>query len=289
MAGRRSGIQLCYPMEEDRLTRKWGFPHKLPGVYCQPKLDGERCRVEHFDGGLFLLSSEQNPFFFLSHIEQSIQTYFPNVELDGELYVHGLPFEQIHSIVSRKVNAHEQAFMMEYHVFDLCLPHESQSTRLRLLKDMFSRVPEGEPVKRVPTSVCSTVQDLYDLYDSYRVEGYEGIVVRHPAANYVRTRSTNVMKFKPKKFDEYLISECVEATSITNEPLHMLGAFWCVDEDGRRFKVGAGELTHDQRKTIWQHRDSYLGRVITVGYQSFTDRGVPRFGLTINIQEPNHG
>lgn len=282
MAGRRAGIQLCYPLEEKRLT-KWGFPHELPGIYVQPKLDGERCRVDHYDGGMFLLSSEENPFFFLDHIEHAIHEYFPRIELDGELYVHGWSFEKIHSVVSRKKNPHEETSRVEYHVFDFCGEELAQASRVRLLREVFQSVPPDCPVKLVQTHICRTVQDLYDLYDSYRVDGYEGIVVRNPAAVYRRTRSTDVMKFKPKKTDIYIIHSFVEAVSISGEPLDMVGAIWCIDDDGNKFKVGAGHLTHEQRKAIWADRKNFIGRAITVGYQATTERGVPRFGLTFDI------
>ena len=282
MAGRRAGIQLCYPLEEKRLA-KWGFPHELPGIYVQQKLDGERCRVDHYDGGMFLLSSEENPFFFLDHIEHAIHEYFPKIELDGELYVHGWSFEKIHSVVSRKKNPHEETSRVEYHVFDFCGEELAQASRVRFLREVFQSVPPDCPVKLVPTHICRTVQDMYDLYDSYRVDGYEGIVVRNPAAVYRRTRSTDVMKFKPKKTDIYIIHSFVEAVSISGEPLNMVGAIWCIDDDGNKFKVGAGHLTHEQRKAVWADRKNFIGHAITVGYQATTERGVPRFGLTFDI------
>ena len=91
------------------------------------------------------------------------------------------------------------------------------------------------------------------------------------------------MKFKPKKTDIYIIHSFVEAVSISGEPLDMVGAIWCIDDDGNKFKVGAGHLTHEQRKAIWADRKNFIGYAITVGYQATTERGVPRFGLTFDI------
>ena len=283
MAGRRAGIQLCYPLEENRLVKSWGFPANLPAVICQPKLDGERCRVDWFDGGMYLISSEENPFFYLSHIEQAIQEYLPRLEFDGEMYVHGWSMEKIHSVLSRKVNEHPEASRMEYHIFDICNEQTAQATRLRFLREAFKNVPVDAPIKLVPSHPCRSMQDIYDLYYDYRVDGYEGIILRHPLALYRRTRSTEIMKFKPKKFDDYLVVELVEAVSLSGEPLNMLGAIWCSDPEGNRFKISAGELSHEKRREVWADKNSYIGRYVHVGYQSTTARGVPRFGVTVNF------
>ena len=101
---KRQGIQLCYPFEEKRLE-KWEPPYLV-----QPKLDGERCRAECWvetrdDSKLdwFLKSSEQNIFNSVPHINKAIkdQRILRNMELDGELYLHGMNFSDIHSIQLR--------------------------------------------------------------------------------------------------------------------------------------------------------------------------------------------
>ena len=110
---KRAGVMLCYPFEEKRFT-KWN-----DSVIVQPKLDGERARA--------LIS--MNPIFYSSEVtrEDSIGCYdsdclvqipsdfgttirnfaIPSlveeaklfyiksgleIELDGELYLHGMDF-----------------------------------------------------------------------------------------------------------------------------------------------------------------------------------------------------
>ena len=115
--GKRSGIMLCYPFEEKRLL-KWN-----PPFIVQPKFDGERCRAAYDeDFGWTLISSELNVHHWVPHINQAIlfSNIPPSVELDGELYVHGMTFEEIHSVVStQRVSLHPQHHHIQFHIFDI--------------------------------------------------------------------------------------------------------------------------------------------------------------------------
>jgi hypothetical protein len=105
-------------------------------------------------------------------------------------------------------------------------------------------------------------------------------------ADYQRKRHNTGMKFKPKKTDDYEIVDVIEAVSKEGELKGMVGAFLCTGADGTQFKVGAGELSHDQRIEIWEdhiwHKD-IIDRWLKVSYQNLTPNKVPRFGLALEI------
>lgn len=277
--GTRSGIMLCYPYEEKRLA-KWEPPYLV-----QPKLDGERCRALITSSGVLLVSSEKNIINSVPHIAETIAKIgFPEgTELDGELYTHGMEFNDIHSIVSRKVLMHDEASLMHYHIFDIIPVHNPQMTqghRWMALRDMgFSK-----PLVLVPTHVAFNEEDVIRIYDQYIELGYEGIIVRNAYATYERKRSIFVMKFKPKKKDHYQIIDFTEAVDLHGILKGMLGSFICRGADGTPFGIGAGKLTHDERIKIWENRMDYLGKICEVQYQNLTPTGVPRFGLC--VKEP---
>ena len=84
--------------------KKLRFP-----CHAQPKLDGIRCNVNKN----ILLSREGNPFRCLDYLRTL------NLEhvLDGELYLHGVPFETMTRILKGS-----DPGCLEYHVYDIMMP-----------------------------------------------------------------------------------------------------------------------------------------------------------------------
>jgi DNA ligase-1 len=275
---KRTGIQLCYPFEEKRLD-KWRPPYIV-----QPKLDGDRCRaIFDSDGHVTLLSSEANIIESVPHIVQELENMgFSDVELDGELYIHTATHQAIHGIVSRTVNIHNSFEDMQYHIFDVV----SGDTQDKRLMTLYSNVKNTTSVKRVDFKVVSNIAEVIRAMEVYIEDGYEGIVVRDMNAPYVRKRSTQVMKFKPRKSDWYTIVGVEEEISIHGEPKNSLGALWLESEEGARFKVGSGSfLTRDNRRELWERKLEIIGKVAHIKYQHLTERRVPMFPVLIEVIE----
>ncbi len=273
----RKGIMLCYPFEEARF-KKWGSE----GI-IQPKLDGDRCRaIIDSEGCATLLSSEENIIVSVPHINSALEAlHLRNVELDGELYSHGIPHEDIHSIVSREVNIHPDFEIMEYHVFDI-VNSKCQVERTLELRELDI---ESSYVKKVGANVVYSFDEVMSNYDNYISNGYEGFVLRHMDGLYQRKRYTGMMKFKPKKEDAYIIVGYQQEVDQYGNPKESLGALICQGDDMTRFNVGTGPaLTRDERIKLWTIRDSLPGRIATVKYQHITTAGkVPRFPVLLNI------
>ena len=203
---RRTGIQLCYPLEEKRIL-SWAPPY-----FVQPKLDGERCRAilnpaEPYPASVTLISSEGNYFQSVPHLIEPLhrlaQLTGP-IELDGELYVKGMSFEQVHSIVGRTVNLSADHDIMQLHLFDVVDENLPQWERLKILGRVKSLCSSPE-IQFVQNKLVETFDEILRAYDSFVEDGYEGIIIRHVDAQYVRRRSLYVLKFKPKKEDIYHI------------------------------------------------------------------------------------
>jgi len=290
---KREGIMLAYPFEEKRLE-KWNPPYII-----QPKLDGERCRAE-FCGplGYNLASSQMNYFQSVPHIIRALNKTELRLELDGELYCHGMIFEDIHSIVSRTVNLHSNHEQMEFHIFDIII-NESQLQRSTRL---YQRIVEHlhPPLKLVPMFLAENFEDIMRCYDQLLNKGYEGIIVRNVDAPYVRKRSTFMMKFKPKKKDVYPIKGYSVEMSIEGiiKP-DLLGRLICDNGELNMpilgeypphtklpegyFGVGSGP-TEDKRRELWKQRETLPGNYVSVKYQHITPgKGVPRFPIYLDI------
>jgi len=274
MWNKRSGIMLANPFSEKRFN-KWG------GVaIIQPKLNGERCRAEITNGKVRLVSSELNEFTMLPHIgPELIRLGFDNIELDGELYIHGMELPEIHSIVSRTVEPHPNYEQMEFHVFDIVVG-ETQIERT----DMLEELPTNETIKTVPSKIISSYNEVYDYLQYVRSYNYEGIIARALHAPYIRKRSPFMMKWKPTRRDSYIIVDYREEISKNGTPKGRLGSLGFVGADDSIGWVGSG-FDHAQRKELWERRYELIGKTVVVDYQHLTaKRGVPVSSVFVALE-----
>lgn len=282
---KRKGIMLCYPFEEKRLL-KWNCP-----VIVQPKLDGERCRAIIDNGRVTLLSSEENEIISVPHINDAIKTLnLKTGELDGELYSHGLSWNEIHSRVGRTKIIHPEHKIIDYHIFDIVSPpNVPQHQRVRAMNRL-NTLCTNPNIKFVQSEIASDIESVMRNYDKFLEQNYEGIIVRHLNASYIRRRSIYLMKFKPKKDDFYEIVGYNEELSIDKVPKNRLGSLICKGNDGTEFSVGSG-LNDELRETYWKSREQLIGKLCHVGYQHITSSNkVPRFPVFIEVldNEPKY-
>jgi ATP-dependent DNA ligase len=279
----RKGVMLAYPYEEKRLLT-WHKPWLI-----QPKLDGDRMRaIFNNEGKVTLLSSEGHEKLFFPKIVSELESlHLKNVELDGEAYIHGLPHEEIHSIMGRSVNPSSESDEMQFHIFDFVdnlRPNIIQMVRLKLLDTYLHS--EVKRLIKVPYQFITELDDVYKIFERFISEGYEGYIMRDSWAYYVRKRSTQMMKFKPKKEDTYLITGFIEEVDKYGVPKNALGALECASNDGSgsTFRVGTG-FTEEERRLIWKGRftinmkDAYA----KVKYQNVGSRGGLRHSVFVEI------
>jgi len=269
----REGIMLCYPFEQKRFE-KWGSH-----AFIQPKLDGERCRALKTEHGIDLISSEGNRITSVPHINKQLEK-IDFQELDGELYVHGMSFEDIESIVKRTVNQHPRYEDMEFHVFDI-INSQPQAERFAEL----TQLPLKGSLQIVPIKFVDSINSIEMYMEQFQEKGYEGFILRDVFSSYVRKRSTQIMKFKPKKIDIYNIIGYEQEMTIHKELKDSLGAL-VLDagySDNSVFRVGTG-FTKDQREMLWKNRELLAGRRCRIAFQTLTDkRGVPRFPVFMGV------
>ena len=277
---RWKNIQKCVPFEEKRLL-KWKSPYIV-----QPKYDGVRCRaVPLANGEYLLLSSEENVIYSVPHVNKELKNLrYTDYELDGELYYHGMSFEEIVSITSRTVNLHPNHEAMQFHIFDI-VNESPQSSRLSSLIGLKNTSIKTHSLKLSPFWMADDLEDIMKIYDKLINLNYEGIIVRHFEAPYVRKRSTLVMKFKGKREDDYEITGYKEEISKDGIPKGSLGALICKSGDGNTFSVGSG-FNKEMRSSLWLRRDSLPGNVCKIHYQHLTSgKKVPRFPIFVEVVE----
>ena len=278
----REGIMLAQPATERAMLRLGD------SCFAQPKLNGERARVEWFHGDPVLLSSYGNEFKFLPHIKEAVVASFKHNQeaLDGELYVHGWDRERIHSACSRKVNMNPNTPKLEYWIFDY-LSFETQWQRIHSLVKKKDQGCFTWPLVYVPYNIISTSpQDWMEQVYEYTQEGYEGAIFRGALWNYEERRTPGMLKFKPTKKDTYKILQVNEAISQEGNPKAMIGSFTVAGDDKTEFDVGAGKLSHPERERLWKVRESLPGKGLLVKHELLKTRtGIPLCAVAVEVIE----
>lgn len=276
-------IMKCYPFEESRLA-KWEPPYIV-----QPKYDGDRCKAYRLSNKQYLmLTSEENPYFSIPHISTSLSTAGikgMDYILDGEIYNHDLNLEGghelIHSICSRTKNLHPRFRELKFYIFDVEVD-KPQLDRLKILHSI--KQMNLQHIVVAPFWICESLDDIKKIYDDLVTKGYEGIIIRHFLAPYERKRSTFIMKFKPKRKDDYRIIGWNEEVSKDGVPKGRIGSLTLSSQTGDTFNVSAG-LNDAERDRLWSIRGLLKGINATVYYQHLTNKKIPKgcFDLKVHI------
>ncbi len=276
---RWKGIMKCYPFEESRLA-KWQPPYIV-----QPKYDGIRCKVEPLETSVIqydciLLSSEENILYSVPHINKAISDLKITAKLDGELYCHGMSFEQILSITKRTVNIHPEHTSIQFHIFDI------QNDQMQMKRSLIIENLRGlHPALVVsPFWICTGLDEVKRVYDTVLEMGYEGIIIRHSQAPYLEKRSIYVMKFKPKKKDTYNIIGWNEEVSADGVPKGRIGSLIMSSQSGDEFGVSAG-LDFAEKDRLWKIRDSLHTFKAVVHYQHLTNKQIPKGTFNMEVIE----
>ena len=265
----RTGIMLAYKFDPKRLSRL-----SLPYI-TQPKLNGDRCRAVFSPSGeVTLLSSTAREILSVPHINRALEHLgLKNLELDGELYIHGMSHQQIRSIASKRVTLHPEYLKMQYHVYDLVSP-EPQLARLETLQKINTK-EVSDHIKLVPAWYLTNLDQIKSTYTSLLNSGYEGVVIRDPNSPYIRKQTTKLLKLKPRLSMTCTITGFEEEHTITGEPKGTLGSLQVQDTEGNTFHVGTG-FTQRQRLNMWQIKDTLKGQKAKIRYQELSDDMIPK-------------
>jgi DNA ligase-1 len=266
------------PMLAHKLTAKKKHI-TFPG-YVQPKLDGMRgCWDRHS-----LWSRSQHQIISVPSLQATLQKYFPDWELDGELYTHDADFEDIMSTARRTVNIEEDP-RLQYWIYDA--PRDTYFTeRWNLFRHQYNTMKAAPDARHelsriilVPTHVVTNMKDIETYLISYKNAGYEGIVYRNSQYTYeVGKRSNGLLKMRVLEGEDLEME--VRVTNIIpgmGKHWGRLGAVVCEMPDGKTFKVGTG-FDDAEREKYWKNNgEAIIGKMITVHYESITRKGVLRF------------
>ena len=252
---------------------------ELP-VYAQRKLNGVRC-IAMWKGDQVVLLSRGGETWAVTHIVEEVSRFLDKgLALDGEIYIHGVPLQQLSSLAK---DYREESKALEYHVYDtisLGAPETSQTERLHLREDFFARLSGWGPhLKKVPTREVRRVEEFAELEQRYVGEGYEGLIIRVQEAPYRwNMRSPSLLKFKSFQDAEFVVVGCREGRGkfagcaifvCKNDHPVLSGGSLCA-----HFKCAApGNMA--ERRNLWKHHLIFIGKKLTVRFFERSRDGVP--------------
>ena len=244
---------------------------KIGACMLQPKLDGCRAWAALVNGEVQLFTRNGNLIKGCNHIKQELSHILTtsDIVLDGELYSHGLTFQQI---IKQVKSDGEQ---LQFWAFDLIDGTQSgYFTRYNALK---SFVGECKHVLCVNT-LGDAKSDLYaipDALESALKDGYEGLIIRTDTP-HVNGRSNGIFKLKQQQDAEFVVKDICKA---------LKGGFVAVlcNEEGKVFKAALCGNVSEQR-AIYYKRNRWINKQATVKFNGYTDGGLPRFAKMVAIR-----
>lgn len=260
------------------LAHKWTDHSKkaiFPG-YVQPKLDGLRCLVYKYLGQVVFESRGGKFFTTLDHITPAFNSMPDNIAFDGELYNHDIPFQTITSLVKK---LQDDTHKLNYCAYDLIMPGGFEDRYNHLVKIL----PKHPNIKLVEAKSIKKADGLQVAHDEYAQQGYEGVMFRNAGGLYKSGyRSYDLLKFKMFEDDEFEIVGVEEGEGRAKGQ----GIFVCKTKNGNEFTCRI-EGEDSYREEIWIDRTKYLGKMLTVRFQGWTDSEPAslRFPVGVSVRD----
>jgi DNA ligase-1 len=235
--------------------------------YVQPKLDGMRSLATEKQ----FMSRTGKAIDTLGHINLSD---FEDVILDGELYAHGVTFQENMRLI--KKYRRYQTEEVKYHVYDIVMDAPF-SERHRLLTALID--PEVHTtLEIVSTYIVNNEEEMKAKHIQFIALGYEGTMVRHSDESYaVNKRSSQLLKYKDFIDEVFTVVDIVPSESRPEQ-----GVVVCTSSKGT-FSCGM-KFSHFDRKVMLLEKEKYIGQPAEVRFFEYTDGGIPRFPVCVGFR-----
>lgn len=243
--------------------------------FVQPKLDGMRC----LNNVKYPMTSRANKEInTLPHLLSFAKEV--GLKLDGELYAHGLTFQENISLIKKyRAGMSEQ---IKFHVYDIAMDasfEERHNMIIDTLAPYVNNEGVGELVELVPTYKCFSETDIKKYHQQFISEGYEGTIIRHTEDGYkFNGRSRALLKYKDFIDEAYTITDVVPLDGYPD-----MGQFECTMDSGYTFKAQA-KGSFEYRREILANKQEYIGKTAEIRFFEFTDDGIPRFPVCYGIR-----
>lgn len=236
--------------------------------YCSYKHDGVRCLVHCGSNGCIKTISRGGKNYDVPATYALMDTIpifrkYPNIVLDGELYIHGKPLSYI-SGLCRLETLDEKHKDLKFHCYDIVDESLPFKERYKILQEIKTLLPKDSKVVIVDHYIVHNHEEIMEIHDRAISEGYEGAVIRDPDQVYkCEARDRRMQKIKIFSDKEFIIKDLVEG--LRDEDL----CFLMETEEGYEFKA---KPIGDRQLKQWyrDHINEIKGKLGVVKYFGMT-------------------
>ncbi|GFD88450.1 ATP-dependent DNA ligase [Tenacibaculum sp. KUL152] len=252
-------LATSYDIEQDTIV--------VENYWVSEKFDGIRAR---WTGSQLLTRSGT-----LIHTPHWFTKDWPNVILDGELWIERGQFEKTASVVlsyTPDIRWQHVAFM----AFDLPQSELPFEARLKVLRRLIGDA-NNVSLSLVEQFNLTSLHELEKMLERVLAHSGEGLMLHHKNALYINGRSEQLLKLKKFDDDEAKVIGHVKGKGKYTD---VLGALLVQTKEGVIFKLGSGFSDKERENP------PPVNSWVTFKYAGKTRNGKPRFASFLR-QRPN--
>ncbi|MBX7076951.1 MAG: hypothetical protein K1X33_06510 [Methanobacteriaceae archaeon] len=241
--------------------------------YVQPKLDGMRC--------ICILSTKNPPVLKsrdgriiegLTHITDELSLIKEDIILDGELYAHGLSFQNNMKLIKKYREGETEN--IKYNVYDSISESEFMDRYLKAC----SIIKDCKHVQSVKTYAFHSEEEMKRYHSDNISLGYEGSIIRYSDIGYENgKRSKYLLKYKSFQDIAAIIIDILPSEADPKKGVPVLRYNNVTFEAGTAF-------SHADREDLLTNKEKYINKIGEIRFFEYTDSGKPRFPVLHGIR-----
>lgn len=264
---------------------------KLETIAVQRKLNGNRCLVNIVTGEMYSRKRKLIPH--LKYVLNDILKYTKFLKdkgvvwVDGELYAHGLSFNEVQKIIRNAKTILEEApkedtSRIMFNLYDyICPTNSGFFSKAQVLEtERLSRKENNSLLTIVQTEFISP-SELSSKHDKYVKEGYEGIMIRLDMPyEEGPSRANSLIKHKMFMDEEFKV------IAINTEELNKSKLATFTVTDGKITFDVTPAMSDKEKAFVLDNKNMFLGKMATVKYQNRDEEtNVPIFATLVGFRD----
>lgn len=232
-------------------------------VMVQPKLDGFRFKAFIENDKTVMLTRGNEVYERMENLKEEMKVFLENLPenflSDGEIYIHGRDFSEIQSIITNSNATEEDIDSLRAYIFDIIPTKEELENypfreRKELIDEIFSE-HDFKYLIKTETHEVESEEEIEEMMEFYRKEGYEGLMIRKGISSYHHGRSNGILKYKEFFTDTGVIIDIEKGEGKFRDQACLV-----IEDSLGVVTRMIHKDTQDVRKEILVNKEKYIGK-----------------------------